>query len=131
MHVACKALASYLHTTCTPLICHLHGNYLCRKCYKSLPSDRNIKVGGILRGWSLDMLLNKNMFKDSGNRRVATKLRRCDRDKNFRNQEKGNNLELVRAASPNSFPQPYLDVAVTWQGLIALMAYVMCVVSDI
>ena len=41
MRVACKALASYLYTTYTPLIYQLQKNYICHKCYKSLPSDRN------------------------------------------------------------------------------------------
>ena len=45
MHVACKALACYLHTTYNPLICHIQNNYIWRKWYKSLPSDRNIQVG--------------------------------------------------------------------------------------
>ena len=39
MHAACKALASYLYTTYTPLIFTYNIHYRCHKCYKSLPSD--------------------------------------------------------------------------------------------
>ena len=48
VHVACKAPASYLYTTYTPLMFTYNKSYICHKCYKYLPSDRNIQVGGFI-----------------------------------------------------------------------------------
>ena len=116
MHVACKVLACYLYITYNPLIYHLLNSYICHKCYKSLPSGRNIQVGVVVVGSS-----SGSSSSSSSSSRILSEIR-------------------TSVGQPStafdSLLGPvggcYLDVAVTWQLFIALMAYVIVVVvSDI